>query len=106
MDDIIEALKDDHVYETIRDYAFLSRLNTLSDEQSNRYATILSEAIENNTLDFLINEVEHVISHELGFIDMEGTKNDQALLREYLGLDTDRVNASIHERTRGEVGVT
>jgi succinate dehydrogenase flavin-adding protein (antitoxin of CptAB toxin-antitoxin module) len=74
----------------ILDYYCLARLKTLSESQANRLAAILEKACDDHLLNFLLNEFDHLLGHELGYLeesDRQVYKNQQALLREYLGTE-------------------
>lgn len=87
MGDILEKVSDPKTIALIDEYVSLARLSKMNEYQSKRHDEILSLAENNEDIDFLINEVEHILAHELGTLDMQVIGNTQALLRERLGTD-------------------
>jgi hypothetical protein len=74
----------------ILDYYCLAKLETLSEPQADRLAAILEQACDDHILNFLLNEFDHLLGHDLGYLeesDRQAYKNQQALLREYLGTE-------------------
>ncbi len=75
--------------EIVREYARLSALSTLSDVEAERLAEILELALDDDVLDFLINEAEIFLAHEQNLLDEDSIhyyKDQQAKLSEYLPL--------------------
>lgn len=87
MSDILEKVSDSKTIALIHEYVSLARLSEMNEYQSKRHEEILLLAQDNEDIDFLINEVEHILAHELGILDIEVIANGQALLRERLGTD-------------------
>ena len=87
MGDILEKVSDPQTISLLYEYVTLAKLPELNNSQSERCEKILLLAEKNEHIDFLINEVEHLIGHELGLLDTKMIKNSQALLRERLGTD-------------------
>jgi len=72
----------------IKDYYSLRLLPHLSEEQADRIGAILEMANTDDVINFWINEIDHSHGHRLNFLDnasRHSYKNQQALLREYLG---------------------
>lgn len=86
--DLKLALLSPERMEIVREYCKLRLLPDLSEEQANRIAEILELADTDRIVDFLITEADHSLGHYLGLLDeasRHSYKNQQALLREYLG---------------------
>ena len=88
MNDIAEKISNQETLTIISDYVFLSQLPEMNECQLLRYEQILTLAEDDEVLDFLVHEVDHILAHNLGLIDMKAAKDDQAVLRERLGTRT------------------
>ena len=76
------------VIDLVSEYAKLASLLTLSEQQKIRLQEILDLSVEDEILNFWITEVDHIISHKLGFLNknsIQDYQNQKALLREHLG---------------------
>lgn len=86
-DEILSHLESQ--MQTALEYGKLLSLPHLSEDQADRLGMILEQAIDNSVLHFCLTEVDHFISHHLGLLDeddRESYKDQQALVKEYLGL--------------------
>lgn len=86
-DEILSHLESER--QTALEYGKLLSLPHLSEDQAIRLGMILEQAIDNSVLHFCLTEVDHFISHHLGLLDeddRESYKDQQALVKEYLGL--------------------
>jgi hypothetical protein len=73
----------------IREYYQLRFLSTLSNQQADRLGEILRAASSDGILDLWITEVDHALGHNLNLLNpacRRAYENQQALLREYLGI--------------------
>lgn len=66
--------------EVIREYCFLATQNRLTEDQADRMAEIFQQAQSEPLLSFLIDESDHLVAHQLGLIDEEFVKQQQAKL--------------------------
>lgn len=89
-----------NVMNLAREYAKLAALPFLSEPEADRLGEILAIASDCEILSFWIVEVDHVLGHHLDLLDeddRESYKDQQALLRDYMGTEvfptpTDRQN--------------
>ncbi|MEL7034598.1 MAG: hypothetical protein AAFO04_03105 [Cyanobacteria bacterium J06592_8] len=80
-----------HLQKVMQQYWKLANLRTLSDRQQEKLAQILELATESEILAFWIAEIDHIIGHKRGVLETEDRvsyNNQQALLREYLMLNS------------------
>jgi len=68
-----------HIKEVL-EYCRLASRPTLSEVEADRMAEILESAQSDSLLDFLINEADHLLAHNLDLIDEYLIKNEQAKL--------------------------
>jgi hypothetical protein len=92
----------------IREYYQLRVLPTLSSQQADRLGEILGAASDNGVLDLWITEVDHSLGHNLNLLDpacRSAYENQQALLREYLGI-TDLCVGELDKNTGTQVSIS
>lgn len=73
----------------VREYYQLRVLPNLSDQQADRIGELLELTKTDQILNVWITEVDHAVGHERNLLDQacrSSYKDQQALLREYLGL--------------------
>lgn len=73
---------------TALEYGKLLSLPNPSEEQADRLGAILEQAVDNSVLHFCLSEIDHFIAHYFGLLDeddRESYKDQQALVKEYLG---------------------
>lgn len=90
----------------VREYYQLRVLSSLSNQQADRIGEILELTNTNQILNVWITEVDHAVGHERNLLDQAcraSYKDQQALLREYLGLvdlcNNNAVDPSIDQPT-------
>lgn len=75
----------------VREYAKLSVLDRLTEQEAERLGEILETSTSDGILGFWIDEVDHFVGHYLKLLD-EKSRNSyadqQALLREHIGVPT------------------
>lgn len=79
MDNFIQALEE--YRPKLDEYYRLECQATLTEAEADRVQTILEEAQEDPMLDFLIDEVDHILGHELGLIDEKFIQQQQEKLK-------------------------
>ena len=97
-----------YVMSLIREYYQLRVLPTLSNQQADRLGEILGAASDNGVLDLWITEVDHSLGHKLNLLDpacRRAYENQQALLREYLGITNLCVRES-GKKTRTQASIS
>ena len=86
MNDIAEKISDDETLAFIHQYFFLCQLPVMSECESLMFEKILKRAEDDEVLDFLIQQIDHMLIHDMELV--EDAKNDQSILRERLGTNT------------------
>ena len=71
----------DYLENIVTEYFTLSILNSLTEQQANRTANILSKAEADPLLSFLIDEADHAVGHLLNLLDVDETRAEQEVLR-------------------------
>ena len=74
----------------VREYYQLRVLPNLSEQQADRIGEIMELATTDQVIDFWLTEVDHALGHALNLLDEScrySYQDQQALLREYLGID-------------------
>lgn len=79
MDSFIQASQK--YLPVLEEYYKLECRQTLTEEEEDRVQEILEEAQSNPVLDFLIDEVDHILGHELGLIDEKFIRQQQQRLK-------------------------
>ena len=67
--------------EIIHEYCSLASVRSLTQPQANRLEEILKKAQSDPWLDFLIDEADHIVAHQLGFINKPFIKYQQNELK-------------------------
>ncbi|MBW4440687.1 MAG: peptidoglycan-binding protein [Plectolyngbya sp. WJT66-NPBG17] len=79
MDNFIQALEDYRL--VLNEYYRLECQPTLTETEADRVQAILEDAQKDPMLDFLIDEVDHILGHELGLIDEKFIQQQQEKLK-------------------------
>lgn len=95
-EDLLGSINTSTVNDILVEYLYLSRLESWTNAQEERYGSILELALENSSIDLLIGEMDHILAHESKDIDIEKIKDYQAFLRERLGTQTLEGTCSIN----------
>lgn len=87
----------------LKEYCTLALQPTLQDSGANRLEEILQQAQSEPPLDFLIDEADHILAHELGLIKKEFIQHQQQELKKSLDrLWCERLLQNISDRQRSE----
>ncbi|MBD1848279.1 hypothetical protein H6F89_34015 [Cyanobacteria bacterium FACHB-63] len=79
MDSFIQASQTHRA--VLKEYYKLGCLSTLTEAEEDRLQEILEEAQKDSMLDALIDEVDHILGHELGLIDEKFVQQQQGKLK-------------------------
>lgn len=71
----------DYLRNVVSEYCTLSVLDRLTEQQADRIAEILNQATQDPLLSFLLDEADHAIGHLMNLINVEETREEQAVLR-------------------------
>ncbi|MGB7441946.1 MAG: peptidoglycan-binding domain-containing protein [Coleofasciculaceae cyanobacterium] len=87
----------------LKEYCTLASQPTLQESGANRLEEILQQAQSEPVLDFLIDEADHILGHELGLIKEEFIQHQQQELKKCLDrLWCERLLQNISSRKRSE----
>jgi hypothetical protein len=78
------------VMNIVKRYYQLRILSHPSNKEANEMGDILELAITDEVIDFWITEIDHALAHRLNLLNeayQSSYRNQQAFLREYLGVD-------------------
>lgn len=84
------------------EYAQLAMLERMNDTEGERYEEILSHAEENEKLDLIINEIDHLLAHEDNCIDLKEIDEAAAILIEYAGTEVPQRISKDTQNVAGE----
>lgn len=84
----------------IREYLHLARLNSLSEQQTQRISDILDIAQKDSKIDFWLTEADQFIGQQLNLINEYEYKNLQAKLREYLVTDCNNLSQITYRKPK------
>ncbi|MEA5567501.1 hypothetical protein [Anabaena sp. UHCC 0399] len=84
----------------IIEYLYLARLNSLSEQQTQRISDILEIAQQDPKIDFWLTEADQFIGQQLNLINEYEYKNLQAKLREYLVTDCNNLSQTTSRKLK------
>lgn len=96
-EDILSRTTSD-VTQLLIEYGCLGEKPFLTNSQEKRLDEILERAINDEVLDFWIQEIDHILAHELNLIDstwMSEQRDWAALLREYAGISIPKLRPEV-----------
>lgn len=104
MNDIEVLVQESLKYtEIIHEYCTLASQQTLTEQQASRLEEILEKAQSDSWLDFLIDEADHILAHELGLIKEQVIQHQQSGLKKSLDrLWCEQVLQEIHQRNQSK----
>lgn len=84
----------------VSEYCTLATLPSLDEAQSHRMEEIFTQAEQDPMLNFLIDEADHIIGHELGLIDVSFIQSQQEKLQQSIDQTWTQLVLESSQKTR------